>query len=547
MQINFALGLDKSLHRWYPWKDERRGKVETTMESVLELLASLGEALSASQWHQVSSKERRILEKLCQRIQELSERIQELSEELARLKEENEDLQEKLGSNSSNSSKPPSSDRETTPRTRRRKPSPRKRGGQPGHPPHPRKLFPPQQCRKIEDHYPEQCKNCGSCNLEDCGEAPYRHQVVEIPPIKLLIDELRLHWQKCQDCGDWTRAALPEGVSAHGYGPRLTALIALYGSFVRASYRMTQALMKDLFGVDMALGTIRKLRHRVSESVASAVEEARQYVQQSAVVNADETSYKQGNADGENPLNFGGWLWVIATPLVAYFEIHLSRGKEVAQKILGINFAGILLSDRYKGYAWVDSQRRQLCWAHLIRNFEKMAGRSERSGEIGRALVELAKRLFYEWRRVRDGTIRFSTFQKYASKIRREIRVLLKEGSSYTPKKHERSARAKTSRSCKELLDLEGAMWLFARREGIEPTNNFAEQIIRFAVLWRRMSQGTKSKHGSLFVGRLLTVIETLRLQDRNVLEYLTRACMAARAGTDPPSLLPQVSSDSDT
>ena len=174
-----------------------------------------------------------------------------------------------------------------------------------------------------------------------------------------------------------------------------------------------------------------------------------------------------------------------------------------------------------------------------------MAGRSGKSGKIGCRLVDCSHRLFHEWHRVRDGTIRFSTFQTYASRIRQEIRVLLEEARSYTPKKGEKSARAKTARSCQELLDLEGAMWMFARREGIEPTNNFAEQLIRFAVLWRRMSQGTKSSHGSLFVGRLFTVIETLRLQDRHVLEYLTQACEAARAGTAPPTILPQVSSDS--
>ncbi len=370
--------------------------------------------------------------------------------------------------------------------------------------------------------------------------------MVEIPPIELLIDELRLHWRGCLACGERTRAELPEGVSAEGYGPRLTALIGLYGSFLRASYRMTQALLEDLFGVAMALGTIRKLRQRVSDAVAPAVENAKQYVQDSDVVHADETSYKQGNADGENPEKRGGWLWVIAAPLVAYFEIQLSRGKEVAQELLGLNFLGILLSDRYKGYSWVDSSRRQLCWAHLIRNFEKIAGRSGRSGEIGRELVECASRLFHHWHRVRDGTIQFSTFQKYAGQIRRGIRVLLEEGSSYTPQKREKSARAKTARSCKELLTLEPAMWLFVCLEGIEPTNNFGERLLRFAVLWRRMSQGTQSKHGSLFVGRLLTVIETLRLQDRNVLEYLTQACEAARAGTDPPSLLPQTSSDSE-
>ena len=443
----------------------------TLGEMELELLASLGEVLCASQWQRMPSQVRRILEKLCQRIQELEQQSAGLEKELARLKEENEDLRENLESDSSNSSKPPSSDRGAKPRPRaRRKPSGRKRGGQPGHPGQWRKLFPPEQCRKIEDHYPQQCENCGSHDLEDCGEEPYRHQVLEIPPLKLLIDEHRLHWQECLRCGQWVRAELPEGVSMAGYGPRLTALIVIFGSFFRASYRMTQALVGDLFGVRIALGTIRKLRQRVSEAVAAPVAEAKRYVQRSGVVHADETSYKQGNGDGENPANRGGWLWVVASPLVAYFEIQLSRAATVAQELLG-DFTGVLVSDRYKGYIWVDSSRRQLCWAHLIRNFEKMAGRLGRSGEIGHELVEGAKRLFHEWHRVRDGTILFSTFQKYASQIRREIRILLEEGASYTPQAGEKSARAKTARSCEELLALEPAMWLFVRHGGIPECN----------------------------------------------------------------------------
>ena len=514
---------------------------------MLELLACLGETLCVSQWQRMSSQMRRILEKLCQRIQELTQELARLKEELARLKEEfaglkeeNEDLQEKLGSNSSNSSKPPSSDskRETKPR-RERKPSGRKRGGQPGHPGHSRKLFPPEACRTVEDIYPEQCNRCGSSHLVDEGESPYRHQIIEIPEIALLIDELRLYWRRCSDCNKRVLAELPEGVTWEGYGPRLTAFIVIFGSFFRASYRMTQAFVHDLFGLDIALGTIRKMRQRMSDAVAGVVDEAKQYVQDSNLVHADETSYQQGNADGENPENLGGWLWLISTPLVAYFEIHLSRAAQVAKKLLGKDFPGILSSDRYGGYAWVDSSRRQLCWAHLIRNFAKIADRQGKSGEIGRQLVECTRRLFHEWHRVRDATIQFSTFRNYARRIRREIQDLLQEGASYAPKKGEKSARAKTSRSCCGLLTLEPSMWLFARREGIPPTNNLTEQLLRFAVLWRRMSQGTKSKHGSLFVGRLLTVIKTLRLQERNVLEYLTKVYKAARAGVDPPSLLP--------
>lgn len=501
---------------------------------VLELVASLGEALSTSQWERIPSSLKRILEKLCGRIQELEE-------ELARLKEKNEDQREELASDSSNSSKPPSSDRGKKPLERcGTKSSGRQRGGQPGHVGQARKLFAPEECQSIEDVYPEECRHCGGCDLENCDEPAYRHQVLEIPPIELQIVEYRLHWLGCVRCGEPTRAKLPEGVSEEGFGPRLTALIVHFGTFLRASYRSTQALMEDLFQVSVALGTIRKIRQRVSDALATRVEEVKRYIQQSELVYLDETSYKQGNSDGKNPKNRTGWLWVAATFLVAYFEIRLSRGAQVAKDLLGVGFSGIVSTDRYKGYDWTDPYRRQLCWAHLSRNFKKISERPGRSREIGVALLECTARLFEEWYRVRDGTIKDSTFRVYASRLRREIRELLEEGASYEVAKGEKSARAKTARSCAELLKLEPAMWLFTRREGIEPTNNFAEQLLRFPVLWRRMSHGTQSEHGSLFVGRLLTVVQTLRLQDRNVLEYLTQACEAAHAGTEPASLLPQ-------
>jgi transposase len=227
------------------------------------------------------------------------------------------------------------------------------------------------------------------------------------------------------------------------------------------------------------------------------------------------------------------------TEWVAVFLVQLSRGQDAARALLGAGFSGRLVSDRWCGYNWVRLLWRQLCWAHLKREFTKIAEREGESGRIGQGLLEQEARLFAYWHRVRDGTLAWPTFQKYAGDVRQRIKARLTEGADYRPVKGEQSARAQTARTCRDLLKMEPALWLFVRVQGIEPTNNISERTIRHAVLWRRTSFGSQSAAGSEFVARMLTVLMTLRLQKRNVLEYLTQACQAARTGQAAPSLLP--------
>ena len=171
-----------------------------------------------------------------------------------------------------------------------------------------------------------------------------------------------------------------------------------------------------------------------------------------------------------------------------------------------------------------------------------MAEREGASGRIGAALREAERKLFAAWHRVRDGTLKRSSFRVYAGRIRCAVERLLAEGAAYEVRRGDTSARAGTARTCRELWKVEAALWLFVRIEGVEPTNNAAERAIRPAVLWRRTSFGAQSAPGSEFVARMLTVIMTLRAQKRNVLEYMTQACSAARQGTEAPSLLPKSS-----
>ena len=471
-------------------------------------------------------------------VVQLSEKIEQLEQKLRELEKSNQELTEKVNRNSKNSNSSPSSDWPQVEKKKSKKTRGKKRGGQPGHQGHRRELYPIEECEKVINYYPSRCKCCGE-ELIGEDKTPYRHQVVEIPPIKLQIEEHRLHQRQCSHCGAKTRAQLPESVTKSGYGERVTAIVALLNGMYHHSHRMIRTAMRDLFGVRIGLGTVNRLRKEVSNSVAPAVESAHSYIQSATEVGADETGFKQGNGDGKNPQQTKAWLWVGVTKLVSYFQVTLSRSQEAAKSLLGEKFQGILNSDRYGAYNWLDVHQRQLCWAHLKREFIKIAQRNGISRQIGRDLLAQQKKLFRLWRRVRDGTLSWSSFQSLVKPHREKVKSLLDSTAEYEIGTQEKTPLAKTVRTCRQLLKVEPALWLFTSVKGIEPTNNAAERAIRPAVLWRKNSFGSQSEEGSLFVARMLTVVTSLRAQNRNVLAFLTESIRASRQGSSSPSLLP--------
>lgn len=468
----------------------------------------------------------------------LLKRVDALEQEVHSLRVENERLREQTRRSSRNSSQPPSCEAPSVPPRPPRESSGKKRGAQPGHEGHQRTLYPVEACRSVSDHRPAAC---GACGTALCGDDPhpFRHQVVELPEVKPLVEEHRLHQRWCPACGAVTRAPWPAEVSASGYGPRLVATVGMLSGPYRQSERQTRQALADLYQVTVALGTINTMRQEVSAAVAEPVVEATACAHAQDVTNADETGWVQGNSDGANPERRKAWLWVMVTTWVIVFQVHLNRGQAAAKALLG-TCGGFLITDRWTGYSWWPLERRQVCWAHLLRDFHKIAERGDESQRIGEGLLEQARTLFVLWQRVRDGTLRRADFALAVEPIQQRVSEWLSEGAAYRPARGEKSARARTARTCQELLKVELALWLFVRVEGIEPTKNAAERALRPAVIWRRTSFGTQSAEGSAFVARMLTVIETLRAQERNVVAYLTHACAAARQGEPAPSLLPQ-------
>lgn len=441
-------------------------------------------------------------------------------------------IEERLGLNSGNSSLPPSK-QGVEKKKREKKSSSGKRGGQKGHKGFGRTLYETSECAEVIEHKPQRCKHCGS-ELDGADPAPYRHQIVELPEPAVVVVEHQLHARRCERCGKQTRAQLPEGINSSGYGERLQSVVAVLSGEYHLSHSKVAKLLKALWGVKVSQGSISRIRQRVSEKLESVVEEARAYVQQSEQANIDETRWWQQDGDGQNPERSSAWLWVALSRQVAVYRISLSRAGENARALLGESYRGVVNSDRFAGYNWLDPKQRQVCWAHLKRDFTRMAERSGVSGEIGRALLWQTKRLFRWWHQVRDGTLSSELFESAMTRLRHRFHALLAEGASFCLSKTERTPLAKTARTCQQLLKLESALWQFAQCSGVEPTNNAAERALRGAVIWRGLSFGSQSRTGCDFVERLLSVTTSLRLQGRAVLPFIARVLRS-----QPASLLP--------
>lgn len=267
----------------------------------------------------------------------------------------------------------------------------------------------------------------------------------------------------------------------------------------------------------------------MSQALDPAYAEAGECVRQAAAKHVDETGWKEANHKA--------WLWTAATATVAFFVIHARRGWDGLQALLGTTITGIVSSDRWSAYDRLALSCRQICWAHLKRDFQKCVDRGGPSVRLGKRGLAVVRQLFVCWRAYRGGGRDQpghgdrERLRRELEPVQRRLRRCLRRGCACTDKK--------AARFCANLLALWPALWTFAQAEGVEPTNNQAERVLRRGVLWRKRSFGSGSARGSRFVERMLTVGQTLRLQQRPVFEYLYQALIAHRAGQPAPQLLP--------
>jgi transposase len=444
--------------------------------------------------------------------------IKQLEEEIVQLKKRIEELERLLGMNSSNSSKPPSSDPPGMPvvlPNRRRK----KRGARNGHQPFMRNLLPPEKVTKRVEMKPQAC-TCGSKNLEKTGEEPLRHQVVDIPPIEPQVTEYVQHIYRCKDCGELIYQPLPDELKRKHFGPGTLSVVGILTGFLNTSKRKALAILNEVFSVPMSLGGLSNCEAQLTDVLEQPYNEAGEHVREQDVGHADETGWPRGNKQK-------GWLWTFCCATAAFFMVHANRSQKAARKLMG-GFAGKLVSDRYNAYNFY-KLIRQICWAHLKRDFKAVSEAKGAIGKTGLELYGLAKKILKMRKRVRDGTLQWRTFQNRMPPLMRRVEELLEQAAK------DKSA---LSGKCRRILKYRKHLWTFVYDQRVDPTNNLAERIVRQAVLWRKSSFGTQSERGARYVERILTVCATCRLQEQSIIEYLREACSCHFNGIPAPSLI---------
>jgi transposase len=445
--------------------------------------------------------------------------LEERDRQIAQLKKRVVELETQLGQNSNNSHKPPSSD---PPGTRPSKATTgRKRGGQPGHKPNRRTMLPPEKVTRRTEVKPSACKCCGGRRLHKAGAPPRVHQVLEVPEITPDVHEIRMHASECRDCGSTTWGELPPDVPAPMFGPRLLALIG-YMLAARTSRRQLREMLSEVFGIPVSLGALSEAEARTSDAIATASDEAAGYVRAQPVKNVDASTWRIEGAYAA--------LWTIATRFVVAFFVTPDAKAPGIRALLG-TLHGIMISDRGSQLGFWAMERRQICWAHLIRKFVAFSERSDKGAQLGESLLLVAHAMLSQWHRVRDGTLSRARFERVADNAQLAIERLLECGVALKIRG--------VSGACADMLAHKEALFTFARCPGVEPTNNHAERALRPFVLWRKTSYGSQSDRGRLFAQRIMTVAHSLRLQKRSIFQFLVEACQASSNGRTGPSVLP--------
>jgi transposase len=450
----------------------------------------------------------------------LFDRVAEHDERLAEQGERLEKLERRLGQNSQNSSLPPSKDPPSAPKRPPRKRSGRKQGGQPGHKGASRELI--DDPDETIERRPERCRKCGR-ELGDCDRVvgrPARHQVIDLPESAVVTTEYRLVKVCCPGCGTHTRGELPAGVEPGAFGPRLRATIVMLAVMLM-SRRAIVTVLKDMFGAGISTGSVEKILKDASAALAEPWEAIKRAVQSADVAHADETGWRRA---GQRL-----WLWSALSATAACFQIDPTRARKVAQNLLG-DFKGILVSDRYNVYALIDPERRQVCLAHLARNFQAFAERAGAVGRHGTRIKDLLDQVMRLDRRARAEDRQLAWWTGDLKPLHDALMNALEAG--------ERSHTTDLAKLCGAILDLWPALWAFTEHADVEATNNRAERALRHAVLWRKTSGGTQTDEGERFVERILSIRETCRLQDRRLHPYLIDVHTARLNGEPIPTPL---------
>jgi transposase len=453
----------------------------------------------------------------------MDRRIQQLEAHVARQDERIAQLERRLNRSSRNSSIPPSADPSASTPKRGKDPSGRKQGAQPGHEGKGRPLLPAWAVDDVIEHWPERCR-CGHVFAPSehlrVGE-PVRWQVEELPAISVTVTEHRCQRACCPGCGEQARGELPSEVAQSAFGPRLQAAVATLSVRNRISRRDIVECCEQLFSCRISTGTVDTILDRAAQALAEPHADLLGRLREAGAVNMDETGWRTA---GERRA-----LWGIFDQRHAYLRVAPGRHEDHAKELLGDTKA-IVTSDRWWAYAHLPLARRQLCWAHLKRDFAAHAEGLAAEKEFGEHGLALCERVFWAWEIFQHTSDR--------AELKRAIRRCQRESKPIISRYASKRARNKYCRGmARNLIKAWPALWTFATHPGVEPTNNHAERSLRSAVIYRKLSLGTQSQSGERRIERLLSAHTTCRLQHRSLFVYLTET-LTAHARGDPVPLL---------
>lgn len=311
-------------------------------------------------------------------------------------------------------------------------------------------------------------------------------------------------------------------MSASAFGPRLEAHIATLAGVFRLSRRQVAQAVEEMLGIPISVGAVDATIMRMSAILADPWQALREGVREAEVVHADETGWRLRGAQQ--------WLWLGASALAACYRIDPHRSQAAAKELLGEDFGGFVISDRYAGYHFLDVLQQQLCWAHVIRQCQELSERPGAPGRLGEKLLAAARETIATHRRYLEEGHELTWLAAELQPLRERIEGLLEQGA--------RGRHERTASFCAGLLDEYDALWTFCEAPGVE-ANNAAERALRHAVIMRKVQGGTQSDAGNRWIERICSVKETCRLQERSAIAYLIEAANAAHHGQPAPSLVP--------
>lgn len=435
--------------------------------------------------------------------------IRALEERLAK-------LEARLSQDSSNSSKPPSTDSPFK-RPPPKSPTGRRPGGQVGHPGHHRELATPTHHVSVNATH---CAHCGVALPPDSeiGDS-WVHQVSDVV-FQPKVTQFDMKNHRCTACRKVTHAELPAGTTG-AFGADLEAIIATLTVRFHVSRLDVVELCRTLFGITISVGSVQATCERMSASVASTVQTIADHFASAAVAHADETGwYVRGKLV---------WMWAALTEQAEYFRVDERRNTEAMDKLLG-DFVGLLHSDRWKPYEAFSPHHRQLCHAHLRRDIQALIDGESAGVTIGERLMVLSNTMFSDWHAFCEDRIGYDEFAQRMTPTKAAWKTLAEAAVQTTTGKARALGRS--------MLKLWPALWNFVDLDGVVPTNNEQEQALRLPVRIRKNSYGSTSETGALFVTRILSILGTARRQGVLFLDWLKRARHAYRHHLDPPLLL---------